>query len=105
MCTLLFNNHKEPCNQGLVAARSRLSKKGLTIPRLELVAGHMAVNLATNVRAVVQGHPIHRTCCWLDSTVALYWIKGQTVCGEPCAKNQQSPGSDVATCSYGKQSS
>ena len=37
-------------NQGLVAARSRLSKQWLTIPRLELVAGHMAVNLATNVR-------------------------------------------------------
>ena len=53
-------------NQGLVAARSRLSKKGLTIPGLELVAGHMGVNLATNVRAAVQGFPIHRTSCWLD---------------------------------------
>ena len=37
-------------SQGLIAARSRLSKQGLTIPRLELVAGHMAVNLADNVR-------------------------------------------------------
>ena len=29
-------------NQGLVLAKSRLAKKGLTIPRLELVAGHMS---------------------------------------------------------------
>ena len=26
--------------QGLIAAKSRLAKRGLTIPRLELVAGH-----------------------------------------------------------------
>ena len=32
-------------NQGIVAARARLSKRGLTIPQLELVSGHMAVNL------------------------------------------------------------
>ena len=31
--------------QGLVAAKARLAKQGLSIPRLELVAGHMAVNL------------------------------------------------------------
>ncbi|KAK3751386.1 hypothetical protein QZH41_002579 [Actinostola sp. cb2023] len=30
--------------QGLVAARARLAKQGLTIPRLELVAAHMAVD-------------------------------------------------------------
>ena len=35
--------------QGLVAARARLAKKGLTIPRLELVSGHMAVYLLTNM--------------------------------------------------------
>lgn len=64
-------------NQGLVAARSRLSKQGLTIPRLELVAGHMAVNLVTNVKAALQGFPVDSTYCWLDSTVALYWIKGK----------------------------
>ena len=34
---------------GLVAAKARLAKEDLTIPRLELVAGHMAANLLTNV--------------------------------------------------------
>ena len=31
--------------QGLVCAKSRLAKQNLTIPRLELVAAHMATNL------------------------------------------------------------
>jgi hypothetical protein len=35
-------------SQGLVAARSRLAKQGLTIPRLELVSAHMAANLVSN---------------------------------------------------------
>ena len=41
---------QEKCvNQGLVASsRARLAKKVLTIPRLELVSGHMAVNLLSN---------------------------------------------------------
>ena len=39
--------------QGLVCAKARLAKQNLTIPRLELVAGHMAVYLVTNVEATV----------------------------------------------------
>ena len=64
-------------NQGLIAARSRLAKQGRTIPWLELVAGHMAVNLVANVRNALDGLPISSTHCWLDSSVALYWIRGQ----------------------------
>ena len=69
----------EKVTQQLVCAKSRLAKKGLTIPRLELIAGHMSVNLVTNVQTALSIHPstIH---CWLDSTVALYWIKGQGEC-------------------------
>ena len=59
-------------NQGFVAARARLAKKGLTIPRLELVSGHMAVNLLTNVTEALEGFPLTAKYCWLDSTVALY---------------------------------
>ena len=62
--------------QQLVCAKSRLAKKNFTIPRLELVAGHMAVNLVTSVQAALNFLQ-HETHCWLDSTVALYWIKGQ----------------------------
>ena len=63
-------------SQGLVTAKSRLAKRGLTIPRLELVAGHMAVNLVQNVRGAIEGFPITGVYCWLDSTVALHWICG-----------------------------
>ena len=40
--------------QGLTAAKSRLAKNSLTIPRLELVSGDMAVSLSLNVRAALQ---------------------------------------------------
>lgn len=65
--------------QGIVAAKARLAKQGLSIPRLprlELVAGHMAANLATNVKEVLECHPVDQIYCWLDSTVALHWIRG-----------------------------
>ena len=62
-------------SQGLVAASSRLAKKNLTIPRLELVSAHMAANLVDNVRKALEGYPVTQVQGWLDSTVALYWIK------------------------------
>lgn len=40
--------------QGLVAAKSRITRKGLTILRLELVAGHMATNLVLNAKETLQ---------------------------------------------------
>ena len=62
--------------QRLVAAKARLAKGGISIPRLELVAGHMATNLLTNVRNALDGLPISNVYGWLDSTVALHWIRG-----------------------------
>ena len=62
--------------QGLVAANARLAKEGLTIPRLELVAGHTAANLLTNVRDALIWFPVKSLYAWLDSTVALHWIRG-----------------------------
>ena len=62
-------------NQGLIASRARLAKKGLTIPRLELVSGHMAVNLLTNVSVALEAFPVTAKYCWVDSTDALHWIR------------------------------
>ena len=67
----------EGTTQGLVCAKSRLAKRNLTIPRLELVAGHMAVNLAANVEKAIDRDLVKEVHGWLDSTVALYWIHGQ----------------------------
>ena len=62
-------------SQGLVTAKSRLAKKGLTIPRLELVSGHMAANVVDNGKEALQGFPVESVYCWLDSSVPLHWIK------------------------------
>ena len=66
--------------QGLITAKSRIAKQGLTIPCLELVAGHMAVNLAANVRESLNGFRLDPDIqCWLDRTVALHWISDRGV--------------------------
>ena len=62
--------------QGLVTSKSRLAKKSLTTPRLELVAGHMATNLVDKLKEALKGFPIGSAYGWLDSSVALHWIKG-----------------------------
>ena len=49
-------------NLGLQAARVRLYKKGLTIPRLEL-----AVELFANVALALDGFPLTEKYCWIDS--------------------------------------
>ena len=63
--------------QRLVAAKGRLAKQGLTVPRLELVSAHMATNLLVNVKNALQNLPTPHTYAWLDSSVALYWIEGK----------------------------
>jgi hypothetical protein len=63
--------------QGLVCSKSRIAKRNLAIPRLELVSGHMAANLVTNVETAIGNEKVTSVHCWLDSTVALYWINGQ----------------------------
>ena len=62
--------------QRLVAAKARLAKRGLTIPRLELISAHMVTNLLMNVKFAMEGLPVTELNGWLDSTVALFWING-----------------------------
>ena len=50
--------------QGLVCARSRMAKRNLTIPCLELVAGHMAVNLVSNVARVLDSTVSQKLLCF-----------------------------------------
>lgn len=42
-------------SKGLVVAKSRIAKNGLTIPRLELLVRHMITNLACNAKEALQG--------------------------------------------------
>ena len=62
-------------SQGLVTAKSRLAKQGLTIPPVELVAGYMTVHLAIKFREALKGFLLATNIqCWLDGTVALQWM-------------------------------
>ena len=64
-------------SQGLVAAKSRLSKKNLTKPRLELVTMHMAANLCKNIKDSLEEQPVRKFYGWTDSSVALHWTRGR----------------------------
>ena len=64
-------------SQGLLTAKARLAKKGLTTPRLELVAAHMTADVVDNVKTTLKGYPVKKVYGWLDSSVALCWIKGE----------------------------
>ena len=78
VCAVVYAvvKQEDGVTQGLVCSKSRIAKRNLTIPRLELISGHMTVNLATNVQQALTSHQatVH---CWLDSTVALFWINNQ----------------------------
>ena len=60
--------------KGLLASKSRISKRDTSIPRLELVGGHMAANMARNLCNALRGWPIKSVIIWMDSLVALFWI-------------------------------
>ena len=77
MCAAVYSLVKQALGilQGLVTAKSHPVKKGLVIPWLELVPGHMAMNLFTNVRQPLEGLILAtKDHCWLDSSIALHWI-------------------------------
>ena len=44
-------------SQGLLISKSRLSKKNLTIARLELIAAHMPTNLLSNAKIDLRKYP------------------------------------------------
>ena len=59
-----------------MTAKSRLAKRSLTVPRLELVGAHMATNLAVNVRNALPKVPVPSIHAWIDSMVALHCMCG-----------------------------
>ena len=61
-------------NQGLIASKSKLSKRDMTIPRPELIAAHVTTNLVTNITQALPSQNIRSVTCWTDSTVVLQWL-------------------------------
>ena len=63
----------------LLCAKTRVAPlKGLSIPRLELMAGRILVNLVETVKSALSNQvKVDKTRYWLDSKTALYWILNQ----------------------------
>ena len=60
--------------KGLLASKSRISKKNKSIARLELITGHMAADLSKNLCQALKEWPVKSVTIWMNSMVALYWI-------------------------------
>ena len=60
--------------QGLLTSKSRISKRNTMMPRLKLVAGHMAVDMANNVQQALTMWPVVSITIWMNNTMALYWL-------------------------------
>lgn len=72
--TIVIVESKTGTVKGLLTSKSRISKRNLSIARLELISGHMAANMAKNVCHALRHLPIISVTIWMDSLVALYWI-------------------------------
>ena len=55
----------------LLVSKSRISKKDVITPRLELVSAHMGSNLISNVLSALTAENIRSVVGWTDSTLAL----------------------------------
>ena len=61
--------------QNIIASKFRLAKQKLSIPKLELVATHMAANLADNMKTALANLNIRNVFGWTDSTAVLHWLE------------------------------
>ena len=61
-------------SHGLVASKSRICKRDLTILRLDLVSTHTECNLISNVKSALKNQNVRSVMGWTDSTVVLYWL-------------------------------
>ena len=76
-------------SQGLLTSKSRLAKKNLTIPLLELIATHMATNLLSNAKIALRKYPFPNCYGWSDSTTVLFWLQENNVYKQFVSKRVQ----------------
>ena len=70
-------NQPSAISQCLVASKSRISIRYLTIARIELVSTHMTCNMIPKVKSALRNQNVRSVTGWTDSTVVLYWLKEQ----------------------------
>ena len=73
---MLQSSKPNGAQQNIIVSKSRLAKQKLSIPRLKLVATHMAANLVDNIKkAALANLNIRNVFGWTDSTVVLQWLE------------------------------
>ena len=65
-------------SQGLITSKSRLAKRNLTLPRLELIAVQMFANLSQNIKSALRNQKVRNFYAWSESNVVLHWFKDKT---------------------------
>ena len=78
-------HQREKTTQGLVTSKSRIAKPNVSIPRLELIAGHMVANLTDNVRRALAGTTSlvltdGWTAQWLSIGLRIKTVNGNSSC-------------------------
>ena len=58
--------------KGLLTSKSRVAKRNISLPRLKLIGGQMAANMAKNVCYALTRFHTASGVVWTDSMVALY---------------------------------
>ena len=77
VCTVAYAVVCQPnkVSQSLITSKSRLSKKHISIQRLERITVHMSSNLVGNLRCSLRKFNIGEVYAWSGSTVTIYWLK------------------------------
>ena len=77
LCTVAYAVIYQPnkISQSLIISKSRLAKRNLTIPSLELIAAQMSANLSQNIKIALTNQNVRNFYAWSDSTVVLHWLK------------------------------
>ena len=77
VCTVPYAVIYQPneISQGLITSKSKLTKRNLTIPRLELITSQMFANLSQNIKNALNHQNVRNFYAWSDSTVVLHQLK------------------------------
>ena len=77
VCTAAYAVKYQPnkVSQGLITSKTRLAKRNLTIPRLELTAAQISANLAQNIKNTLNNQNARNFYAWSDSTLVLHWLR------------------------------
>ena len=77
VCTKAYVVINQPnnINQVSITSKSRLAKRNLTIPHLELIAAQISAILSQNIKNALNNQNVRNFYAWSDSTVVLHWLK------------------------------